>query len=74
MSKVTQVKLQTTKGEQMTTWLDSDKRLKLGTILELKQDPRVWEVIELYDTLDANKIDTHGWDNNDYTKHVGLFA
>ena len=68
----TQVKLETKDHEQMTTWLDSDTRIKPGVIIELKKDNRMWKVLEVFSTVD-NIPDHRSFDNNNYDKHTGLF-
>lgn len=68
----TQVKLTTDNGEQMTTWVDSDPKLKRGVVIELKNDARMWLVDDVYSTID-DLPDHRNFDNNDYSKHEGLF-
>ena len=57
----------------MTTWLEKDARIRKGADITLKDDDRLWTVLEVYDTevpfdlLEMNR----NWDNNDYSKHDG---
>lgn len=61
----------------MTTWVNADKRLQKGVVIELKDDGLddfMWKVVEVYDTRPMSDVDNHGWDNNNYDKHTGLFS
>lgn len=59
----------------MTTWLNADPRVKEGAVISLKDyaEGTRWEITDVYATETLAKIDTHGWDNNDYSKHTGLW-
>jgi hypothetical protein len=62
-----QVKLVTTGGRQMTTWVDARPDLKRGVVIVLDKIPGVkWLVEELYDTkVDSDLLDLNrGWTNN----------
>lgn len=60
---------------QMTTWLNADSRIRPKAVLELKgQEGELWTITKVYDTRSMADIDNHGWDNNDYSKHTGLFS
>lgn len=68
---VTQVSLRN--GDKlMTTWVDADSRLKPGVKLELKKVEGLWEIEKVFTTQEYK--DFHGWDNNNYDKHTGLFS
>jgi hypothetical protein len=54
--KVTQVKLEYL-FDNMICWLPTDEySLKVGTRLSLKNQPRVWTVVEIYSTQDHFEI------------------
>jgi hypothetical protein len=72
--KVTQVTLRAEGGRLMTTWLDANPKIFVGNKVKLKKEDGTWWLItEVFATQPASSIDTHGWDNNDYSKHEGLF-
>jgi hypothetical protein len=65
--KVVQVDLKTKDGKTLTTWVDSDPRVKEGVMIALKEFPDMkWKVLKRYTTeLDVNLLDMNrGWTNN----------
>lgn len=75
MSKVTQVTLSKrvsdTNTKYMTTWVDSDSRLKPNASVVLKGIEGEWKLQKVYGTQDRHEVDNRGWDNNNYDKHDG---
>jgi len=59
----------------MVTWIPTDKRLDIGTIITLKGDQAEWEITAIYDNnvqeLDE-VVSNRGFDNNNYDHHRGL--
>lgn len=75
---MTQISISSSTGERlrekskMTTWVDADKRLKVGMIVVLKGDDREWKIEKIFENDQPFcVIDNHGWDNNDYSQHDG---
>lgn len=63
---------------KMTTWLEHSKHglelITVGRNIQLKDvEDTWWKIVKVYDTRKASDIDKHGWDNNNYDKHEGLF-
>lgn len=58
-----------------TTWVPVDKRLKIGSVVTFKDLDHKWTITHMYDRqMEMDQIDYHGWDNNNYDKHEGLFG
>lgn len=60
--------------EIITTWVETDKRLKREVQVILKDDPRLWTVMRVYDGVELPYHElkaNQGWDNNNYDKHDG---
>lgn len=60
----------------MTCWIDDKPSLKNGIVISLKtyiEPDRKWTIEKLYDTVHEESEFVHNYDNNDYTKHVGLW-
>lgn len=76
--KMTQLDLTRSLGENvrgigvMTTWVESDKRLKPGVEITLKGEDHRWRIAKVYAEQELSQIDAKGWDNNNYDKHTGL--
>lgn len=62
--------------ESLTTWVDKRPDLKEGAIISLKdfKPEQKWIVHTIYEgEHEASDFEFHRkWDNNDYSKHVGL--
>lgn len=56
----------------LTTWVESDKRLKEGVEITLKGEDHRWTISKVYGEAELSQIDNRGWDNNNYDKHNGL--
>jgi hypothetical protein len=58
---------------QLTTWIELDKDIKVGSQVKLKDDARWWDVTEVYSTiLPMTEVESNrNWDNNNYDKHDG---
>lgn len=40
----------------LKTWVKDDPEIKVGARLELKDDPILWTVVEVFDTIDSVNI------------------
>jgi hypothetical protein len=62
--QMVQVKLQ--KGNEFqVAWVEKKQCVRLGAIVELKEDGSFWQVVELYNALDADYVRDR---ERDYTR------
>lgn len=56
----------------MTTWVEKDPQLKVGSKVKVKDDDRWWTVTGIYPNIEIPFVElksNRGWDNNNYDKH-----